>query len=123
VIGAAAVAAGAGWGHRRVAVLIERPAATVRGWLRRFEARAGPLREGFTALAAALQVAPVMPEPAGSLVGDAVAAILVCARAVWSRWPESLLTVSAWQVAAAVSSGGLLAPALTMESINTSRLW
>jgi hypothetical protein len=123
VIGAALVAAGAGWGHRRVAVLVERPAATVRGWLRRFEARAGPLREGFTALAAALQTAPVMPAPAGSGVGDAVAAIMVCVRAVWSRWPELLLTVSGWRVAAAVSSGRLLAPALTVEWINTSCLW
>lgn len=123
MIGAALVVAGAGWGHRRVARLVERPAATVRGWLRRFEARAGPLREGFTALAAALQVAPVMPEPAGSAVGDAVAAIMVCARAVWARWPESLLTVAVWQVAAAVTSGQLLAPTWTLESINTSRLW
>jgi hypothetical protein len=123
VIGTALVAAGVGWGHRRVAMLVERPAATVRGWLRRFEARAGPVREGFTAWAAALEPAPVMPEPAGSAVGDAVAAIMVLARAVWARWPASLLTVSAWQVACAVTSGRLLAPTLTMEWINTSRLW
>lgn len=124
MIGAALAVAGAGWGHRRVALLVERPAATVRGWLRRFDARAGPLRERFTALAAAVVVvAPLMPEPAGSLAGDAVAAIMMCARAVRARWPRSLLTVSVWQVAAAVTSGRLLAPTLTIESINTSRLW
>ncbi|HEX8760248.1 MAG TPA: hypothetical protein VF734_09805 [Pseudonocardiaceae bacterium] len=123
VIGAALVAAGAGWGHRRVAELVERPASTVRGWLRRFEARAGPVRAGFTALAVALEPAPVMPQPAGCEVGDAVAAIVVAARGVWVRWPALLLTVSVWQVAAAVTCGGLLAPKLTVEPINTSRLW
>lgn len=123
VIGAALVAAGAGWGHRRVAALVERAASTVRGWLRRFEARAGPLREGFTALVVAVEPVPVMPEPTGSEVGDAVAAIMTAVRAIRSRWPRSLLSVSAWQVASAVTSGWLLAPTLSMESINTSRLW
>jgi hypothetical protein len=123
VIGAALVAAAAGWGHRRIAQLVGRPASTVRGWLRRFEARAGPLREGFTALAVALEPGPVMPDPAGSEVGDAVAAILLATRTVWARWPSLVGAVSVWEVAAAITSGGLLAPTLTMESINTSRLW
>lgn len=123
VIGAALLAAGAGWGHRHIAELVERAASTVRGWLRRFAARAGPLREGFTALAVALQAAPVMPDPTGSQVGDAVAAILAAAAAVRSRWSELALSVSAWQVAAAVTSGALLAATLATESINTSRLW
>jgi hypothetical protein len=123
VIGAALVAAGVGWGHRRIAWLIERAPSTVRGWLRRFAARAGPLREEFTALAVAVEPAPVMAAPTGSAVGDAVAAILAAGRAVRSRWPELPLSVSAWQVAAAISVGGLLAPTLTTEWINTSRLW
>jgi hypothetical protein len=123
VIGSALVAAGAGLGHRRVAGLVERPAATVRGWLRRFDARAGPVREGFTTLAVAVGSVPVMPEPAGSPLGDAVAAILTAARAVWSRWPGLASTVSVWQVAAAITSGRLLAPTLGVEWTNTSRLW
>jgi hypothetical protein len=123
VVGAALVAAGAGWGHRRVALLVERPAGTVRGWLRRFEARAGPLREGFTALAVAVHPAPVMPEPAGSALGDAVAAILAAVHAMWSRWAQSLCSVSAWRLVCAATSGRLLAPGWTMEWINTSRLW
>lgn len=123
VIGVALLTAGAGWGHRRIAELVERAASTVRGWLRRFAARAGPLREGFTALAVALQPAPVMPDPTGSQVGDAIAAILTAAGAVRSRWSELPLSVSAWQVAAAITSGALLAPRFTVESINTSRLW
>jgi hypothetical protein len=123
VIGAALVAAGAGWGHRHIAELVERAASTVRGWLRRFAARAGPLREGFTALTVELAPVPIMPDPTGSQVGDAVAAILTAAAAVRSRWSELPLSVSAWQVAAAVSAGRLLAPRFTVESINTSRLW
>ena len=123
VIGVALVAAGAGWGHRRVARLVDRAPSTVRGWLRRFEARAGPLRQGFTSLAVALEPAPVMPAPTGSEVGDAVAAIMATVRAVGSRWPDLLLSVSAWEVAAAISLGRLLAPRCTVESINTSRLW
>jgi hypothetical protein len=123
VIGAALLAAGAGWGHRHIAELVERAASTVRGWLRRFAARAGPLREGFTTLAVTLQPAPIMPDPTGTPVGDAVAAILTAARTVRSRWPELALSVSAWQMAAAITSGRLLAPTLGTESINTSRLW
>jgi hypothetical protein len=81
------------------------------------------LREGFTAVAVALAPTPVMPEPTGSRVGDAVAAIVYAAREARSRWPELPLSVSAWQVAAAITSGGLLAPTMVLESINTSCLW
>src|SRR6266498_3061145 len=56
VIGAALVAKAAGWGHRRIAVWLDRPASTVRGWLRRFAARAGPLRAAFTTLLCALDL-------------------------------------------------------------------
>lgn len=106
VIGAALVSAAAGWGHRRIAEWLGRPAATVRGWLRRFRARAGPLRVGFTALLCALDAEVSLPEPAGSEVADAVVAIVAAAGAVARRW--AVLAVSPWQVAAAVTSGGLL---------------
>ena len=39
VIGAALVAKAAGAGHRRIAMVLGRPAETVRGWLRRFAGR------------------------------------------------------------------------------------
>jgi hypothetical protein len=121
VIGAALVHAAAGWGHRRVAERLGRPAATVRGWLRRFRARAGPLREAFTALLCALDADPRLPEPAGSQLADAVAAIVAAAWAAARRW--AVFGVSPWQVAAAVTSGGLLAPGSAVELINTSRPW
>jgi hypothetical protein len=121
VIGAALVWAAAGWGHRRVAARLGRPAATVRGWLRRFAGRAGPLRETFTALLCALDTEASLPEPAGSDVADAVAAIAAAAGAAARRW--AVFTVSPWQVAAAVTSGRLLAPGSTVEVANTGRPW
>lgn len=44
VIGAALVAKAAGGGHRPIAASLGRPAATVRGWLRRFSVRAEDVR-------------------------------------------------------------------------------
>jgi hypothetical protein len=123
VIGAALVAAAAGWGHRRIATLVGRPSSTVRGWLRRFRARAGPVREAFTALACALVSAPSLPEPAGSAVADSLAAIAAAGSAARARWSGLLVTVSVWWLAAAVTSGQLLAARLPTELINTSRLW
>jgi hypothetical protein len=123
VIGQALVLAGAGWGHRRIADRVGRAEATVRGWLRRFRSRAGPLRSAFTGLLGDLDPDPRVPEPAGSVVADAVAAIVAAARAVVSRWGRSMVMVSPWQVAAAVTVGRLLAPGGTVKLINTSRLW
>ena len=61
VIGAALEAAAAGAGHRTIAVVPGRPASTVRGWLRRFAARAGEVRAFFTVLLAWTSPDPVMP--------------------------------------------------------------
>ena len=61
VIGAALEAAAAGAGHRTIAVRLGRPASTVRGWLRRFAARAEEVRAFFTVLLAWTGPDPVMP--------------------------------------------------------------
>jgi Homeodomain-like domain-containing protein len=121
VIGAALVWAAAGWGHRRMAERLGRSASTVRGWLRRFRRRAGPLREAFTGLLCGLDAGPLLPAPAGSDVADAVAAIVAAAGAVARRW--AVLAVSPWLVAAAVTSGRLLARGSTVELTNTSCPW
>lgn len=105
------------------AALVGRPSSTVRGWLRRFRARAGPVREAFTALACALVPAPGLPEPAGCALADALAAIAAAGTAARARWSGLLVTVSAWWLAVAVTSGQLLAPRAPTELINTSRLW
>jgi hypothetical protein len=123
VIGAAVAAKAAGVGCRAAAARLRRPADTVRGWLRRFAARAGPLREAFTGLLCAVEADPRLPGPAGSLLADAVAVIVAAAAAVLRRWGAAGFVVSPWQVAAAVTSGRLLAPGSTVELTNTSRLW
>jgi hypothetical protein len=107
VIGAALVAKAAGMGHRPIAARLGRPAATVRGWLRRFGARADGLRAAFTALLVELAADPPVLGPAGSAMGDAVAAIVVAAAVAAARL---LVVVSPWELAAAVTSGRLLAP-------------
>jgi hypothetical protein len=124
VIGAALVAKAAGWGHRQIAVWLGRPASTVRGWLRRFAARAGLWRVAFTTLLCELDPPdPPVPGPAGGAVADAVAAILAAAGAVGSRWPGLVFGLSPWELAAAVTGGRLLGPGSTVGVGNTNCPW
>jgi hypothetical protein len=62
----------------------------------------------FTRWCRALAPDPVLPGPAGTVWGDALAAITAAAGAVAARF--GLVTVACWEVASAVSSGRLLAP-------------
>jgi hypothetical protein len=79
VIGAALLAKAGGTGHRRIAVELEVPATTVRGWLRRFAARAELIAGHFARLAAWLDPSAAVPEPRGSPLVRAVEAIGVAA--------------------------------------------
>jgi hypothetical protein len=123
VIGAALAGAAAGLGHRKVAERAGRPGATVRGWLRRFAARAEVLRAAFTRVLCALDPDPLLPAPAGSPAGDAVAAIVAAAAAAGRRWGGGALVLSPWEVAAVVTGGRLLAPGSVAVVINTSCPW
>lgn len=104
VIGAAMVAAAAGVGHRRLAVMAGVPVSTARGWLRRFAENAERVRVWFTVLAHGLDpmLAPIAVM--ATAVGDAVEAIGVAARASSLR----LGPVEAWLFASAASRGRLL---------------
>jgi len=94
---------------RAVAAMLGRPADTVRGWCRRFAARAGRVRSFFTVLLVDVGVDPVVPAAAGTVVADAVAAIAGAAAAVAARWPV-IGMVAPWQAASAASGGRLLSP-------------
>lgn len=123
VIGEALVLAAAGFGCMTIAGRLGRAATTVRGWLRRFAARAAGLRQAFTVLACALDPDPLLPGPSGSVMADAVAAILAAAGAAARRWGELASALSPWELASAVTSGLLLGPGAAVQMINTSRLW
>lgn len=111
VIGAALLASVAGVGHRRIAERLGVPAATVRGWLRRFRARAEAIAAFFTQWALTLAPGSNPPAPTGSAVCDAVEAVGVATRAVVRRFGPGPV----WARAARLTGGGLLA--------NTSCLW
>jgi hypothetical protein len=100
-----------GRGFRSIAAASGVPADTVRDRLRRFRSSAGRVREFFTRLAGALAPDPVPLEPAGSVAGDAVVAVAAAAAAAAGRWP-GMVTVTAWELAAVLTSGSLLSPSV-----------
>lgn len=106
VIGAALLAKAAGAGHRPIAATLGRPASTVRGWLRRFGARAEDVRVLFTRLLHALdpEAGPLLPQRSGFL--DAVEVLGRAAAAAVRR----LSPGSPWEFASRASGGLLLAP-------------
>jgi hypothetical protein len=112
VIGAALLAKATGAGHRPTAAALGRPPSTVRGWLRRFGARAEDVRGLFTGLLLALD-----PE-AGSLVAratvfaDAVEVVGRAAAAAVAR----LAPIPPWEFASRATGGLLLAPPMVSGS-------
>lgn len=121
VIGAALRAKAAGEGHRRIAARLGRAVSTVRGWLRAFSRNAEAVRVMFTALLVELDPLSGPLPVHGSVFADGVEVIGACAAAARRRLGV-IGTVSAWQLASAVSAGRLLAPGGSAESINTSWL-
>jgi hypothetical protein len=121
VVGAALAAKAVGLGARPTAARLDRPLATVRGWLVRFGSRIEAVRGWFTRLLCEVAVDPVPIEPAGSGWADALAAITAAAVAVTARF--AVVRVTVWQVVCAVSGGRLLAPGWPLGSINTSSPW
>jgi hypothetical protein len=99
----------AGDGARAIAAGLGRHPDTVRGWLRRFAARAGQVRVWFTGLLVDVAPDPVVPAAARSVFADAVAAVVGAVAAVSARWP-ALGEVPVWSAASAASSGRLLSP-------------
>ena len=80
---AATAAALLGTGSARLGAELGVPAATVRGWLRRLRSRAGDLHQDATAALGVITAGRDWPclAPCGSPLGDALAAVIACARA------------------------------------------
>lgn len=104
MIGAALIAGQAGMGHRAVADDLGVPAATVRGWLRRFAARAGEIRSHFATLVHLIDASLVTIEPRGSPVADALEAIGVAAEAA----ARIFGTMPVWWFVSGATGGALL---------------
>lgn len=112
----------AGQGVRAIAESVGRPWGTVRGWVRRMRACAERVRAGFTVVAAGLDGDRPGLAPAGSVVADAVNAVLALAAAAGRRFPELVAAgVEVWEMACAVTGGMLLAPPAATVRINTNR--
>lgn len=123
VIWSALVARAGGWGWRRAARLVQRPASTVRGWISRFADRAQVIRHSFAGLERLVSAAggDDMDRlvPAGGLVADAVAQIGACVAALRRGRGGAVLTVSAAQVVAVLSGGWLLG----RRALRATGLW
>jgi hypothetical protein len=111
VIGAALTARAQGAGHRSIGPVLGVPAATVRGWLRRMAGRLEPVRVFLLQVAHSAGVDLVVPGGLGCPWRDLLATLGAATCAVRGRFgPVGVLgPVTAWQVAAACSSGRLLA--------------
>ena len=107
VIGAALLAKAGGWGHRRVAARVGRPASTVRGWLRRIAAVADRVLAVLAAVAAELGVEFLPPAPTEDPVAAVVELVGALARAAARRLGGSC---SPWRLAVVVCGGRLLGP-------------
>lgn len=111
VIGSALLAHAGGEGHRPIAGRLGVPTATVRGWLRRFRARAVEIAGFFSRWALVLNPGSDPPGPSGTAVGDAVEAVGVATRSAVLRFGPRPV----WSMVSRLTGGGLLA--------NTSSLW
>ena len=105
VIGEALRLAAGGVGHRQIAARLGRPPGTVRGWLRAGRSRAESLRACATRQAVFLDLELVAVTPAGSVLGEAVEAIMLAVRALVLRF--GLRGVCPWELAVCLT-GGLL---------------
>lgn len=121
VIWAALQARAAGRGWRVITRAAGRPASTVRGWLRRFQAHAEAIRVTFAWVEHRAAGGADLDRltPTGRVVGDAVAQIGAACAAVRRRWGAGVLDVSPAQMIAACSGGWLL----TARVGRLARLW
>jgi len=108
VIGLALLAKAGGAGHRPIAVLLNVPSSTVRGWLRRIAIVAERVLAVLAAAAAQLGTEFVPPAPTAEPVTAVVEMLGVLSAAMARRLGGSC---SPWRLAAVITGGRLLAPA------------
>lgn len=96
-----------GLGHRRIAARLERPASTVRGWLRAFASSAEAIAEAFTSWTVrdAPDAAALWPSPSQEDGARALGVLSAYASAVAHRFDVGALT---WSRAGITATGGWL---------------
>jgi hypothetical protein len=105
VIGRALLARAAGKGQRPIARLLGVPRSTLRGWLGRFAARAEMIRGHFVRWLVWLAADVARVAPSGSVVCDAVTAVVAAADADAA---VGLTGLDRWEFAAVATGGRLL---------------
>jgi hypothetical protein len=97
-----------GQGHRMIAAGLDRPASTVRGWLRAFTASAEKISQMFTSLVVrdAPDAAQIWPKPAANGAGAAISALAAYAQGLGQRF-DSMVTVTWVQAGIAACDGRL----------------
>ena len=109
-VGSALLAAMAGLGYRKAAAQVGVPATTVRGWFRRARENSEAVRRAATIAVHALDPMAGPLKPTGTPLGDMLDAVGRAASAYICR----LGPVQApWQLATAITRGGILAPSTT----------
>ncbi len=106
VIGSALLAAAGGVGHRTIAARLNRPPGTVRGWLRAASRHADALTRCGVRWAITLAEPPARSSLRSSPLHDTVDALASAALAWKLRVCDR--TNPPWEVAAALTGGGLL---------------
>lgn len=96
-----------GWGHRRIAAALDRPASTVRGWVRSFAASAEAIATAFMSLVVrdAPDAAALWPAPNRDPGARALAVLAAYAAAVARRFGVGML---AWVRAGIAATNGSL---------------
>ena len=109
IVGEALTASATGEGYRPIAARLGRPAATVRGWTRRFTARAKmTLQHAMRCLSRFDRgVVRIEPDPAATPIQTTLVGLGAAAAAVERHVAASAR--SRWQLASALCSGRLLA--------------
>jgi transposase-like protein len=106
-VGSVLLAAAGGVGHRRIAEGLGLPATTVRGWVRRARANAEAVRISATVAVHALDPLAGPLAPTGSELRDMLEAVGQAVTAAVRRLGPR---AAPWQLAVALTGGGILAP-------------
>jgi len=97
------------------------PASTARSWRSRFAGRAGALRQALTGVLPLADPVSRVLVPAGSPAGDCLAVLEAVTAGLARRFP-ALAAVTAHEVAAHLTGGLWLAPAVPAVRFNTTLL-